>query len=175
MRIVDPELDSDLGVGPTVLAAVLAGGLGTYFLYAQVLAVLIVGNEAVVLTNLALLGTLVVVNTIWLWAVSRGHLSSMTGGGLTLAGYALSCRFTAELLRTVLGRRTRALRWATDDALDTLAFARGLGFVAYIAGLALFVSACFAERRLRGQTPAPRKLGGGIRRKGERRLPSVFR
>ncbi len=162
-----------LGHGPVLTIVAAALTLSLAWLVVHITYFWVVGNEPVVRTNLWLLAGLGIAYLGWIWAVCRGHISAAIGSGLTLAAYALAGRFTTEVLRGMLGPYPWS--FVSDDIYGEILLSRTVTFLAYTAGLSLVVSACIAERRLRGQAPEPRKLGGGIRRKGERRLPSVFR
>lgn len=102
--------------------------------------------------NVWLLGGLCVLYVLWAFALARGWVSSVTGGGFVIAAYALSMRMIAELPYLVM-----QIPWSEERPPEpygsTLAFAQDLGMVGLVAGLAFVVAAVISERLLRRVAP----------------------
>jgi hypothetical protein len=102
--------------------------------------------------NCSLFVLLLVAYLTWLVLYLRSDVTPATGSGLPLSAYGLSLRLLADMQEFFLPEYGRE-HLPDEPVFGVLDAARGLGFIAFVAGLSFVVAACLAERRLRREAP----------------------
>ena len=148
--LLRPYHVTTLGMGPALICLFLPAYLLAYAQSFVYLSNLVSVNWRHASLNYGLLVGTGVCYILWSYARQRQWVSTHTGAGFVLAGYALVQRVYCELLLSWLGE---PLGYWIEGGDRWIALVRGSALVALVFGLALVLATSLAEHRLRRQAP----------------------
>lgn len=148
--LLRPYHPTTLGTGPALLCLFLPAYLLAYAQSFVYLSNLLSVNWRHAVLNYVLLGIAGGCCIAWSFAHQRQWVSTSTGTGFVLAGYALAQRVFCEFLLSMLGE---PLGYWIEGGDAWIAVVRGSALVGLVFGLAMVLASSLSERRLRRTAP----------------------